>query len=690
MPRDCALEKLRNIGIIAHIDAGKTTTTERILFFSGKTYKIGNVQDGQAVMDWMEQEKERGITITSAATTCNWKGHQINIIDTPGHVDFTIEVERSLRVLDGACVILDSKQGVEPQTETVWRQADRYKVPRMFFCNKVNLLGSDFFGSVKSIREKLTSNAYIITFPYGEHEFHKGIIDVIKMKAYLYQDDTHLVFEESEIPEDILEKTKALRAELIEKIVEFDESLMEKYLSGEELSEEEITVLIRKGTVSGLLFPVLGGDGRSVVVTKILDAIVNYLPSPVDVPNIKGTDPKTNEEIFRHTSDDEKFSAIVFKIATDPFVGKLAFFRIYSGKLEAGSYVYNSVTGKKERVGRIVRMHANSRSEVSDIYAGDIAAIVGLKNVTTGHTICDESAPVLLESMDFPDPVIDIAVEPKSKADQEKMGIALGKLLEEDPSFRVETKEETGQTIISGMGELHLEIIIDRMKREFNVELNIGKPQVAYKETITTEAKAEGKYIHQSGGRGQYGHCWLRVQPFTSGEEKSFEFKDEIKGGVIPREYVPAIEKGVKESMTNGPVAGYPMVDISVAVYDGSFHEVDSSEAAFKIAASHAFREACRNAKPILLEPIMKVEVVTAEEYMGDIIGDLNSRRGKIQDMYDRANLKVVDAMVPLGSMFGYATSLRSMSQGRATYTMEFNKYEEVPKNIVEEMNSSK
>ncbi len=465
---------------------------------------------------------------------------------------------------------------------------------------------------------------------------------------------------------------------------------MEKYLSEEELSEDEINFLIRKATVSGSFFPVLGGDGRSVVATKILDAIVNYLPSPMDVPSINGLDPKTNEKLVRHASDDEKFSAIVFKIATDPFVGKLAFFRVYSGKLKAGSYVYNSVTGKKERVSRIVRMHSNSRAEVSDIYAGDIAAIVGLKNVTTGHTICDEGSPIVLESMDFPAPVIDIAVEPKSKPDQEKMGIALSKLLEEDPSFRVETKEETGQTIISGMGELHLEIIIDRMKREFNVELSVGKPQVAYKETITTEAKAEGKYIHQSGGRGQYGHCWLKVKPFVSEDEKNFEFKDEIRGGVIPREYIPAIEKGVKESMSNGPVAGYPLVDISVSVYDGSFHEVDSSEAAFKIAASHAFRDACRSAKPILLEPVMKVEVVVAEEYMGDVIGDLSSRRGKIQDMYDRGNLKVVDAMVPLGEMFGYSTTLRSMSQGRATYTMEFNKYDEVPKNIVEEMNLNK
>lgn len=684
MSRDYPLDKVRNIGIIAHIDAGKTTVTEGVLYLTGKTHKIGEVHEGEATMDWMDQERERGITITSAATTCFWRDNRINIIDTPGHVDFTVEVERSLRVLDGAVTVFDGKMGVEPQSETVWRQADKYRVPRVCFVNKINQTGGNFYDSLDSIREKLSKNAYPIQLPIGFEQSISGIVDLVSMKAYTYSDYRDKKLIEGDIPAEMLEKSKEYREELLEKAVEADESLMEKYLNGEELTDSEFKRAIRKSVLTGSFFPVLGGDGRGVIVEKMIDAVVDYLPSPLDVPPIKGIDSKTGEEVERKASDDEPFSALAFKIATDPFVGKLAFFRAYSGMMEAGSYIYNPTTDTKERLGRIVRLHANSREDVSKVYAGEIAAAVGLKGITTGDTLCDPNKPVILESIVFPDPVISVAIEPKTKADQEKMGIALQKLAEEDPTFLIKSDEETGQTVISGMGELHLDIIVDRMKREFKVEANVGKPQVAFKETVKDKTQVEGKYIKQSGGRGQYGHVWLEIEPTDTGS--GFEFVDKIVGGTIPKEYIGPVEQGIREAMANGVIAGYPVVDIKVTLYDGSYHEVDSSEMAFKIAGSMALQEGVKRAKPIILEPIMKVEVITPEESMGDVMGDLNSKRGRIQNMEDRAQAKVVDAMVPLSEMFGYATQLRSMTQGRASYTMEFDHYEEVPSSIAEEI----
>jgi elongation factor G len=696
MPREYSIEKNRNIGIIAHIDAGKTTVTEGILYLTGITHKIGAVHEGDTQMDWMEQERERGITITSAATTCFWEPkhyssddvHRINIIDTPGHIDFTVEVQRSLRVLDGAIVVFDGKMGVEPQSETVWRQADKYNVPRLCFINKINQTGGDFYKSLDSIRERLSSNSYPVQLPIGFEKDVRGVVDLIKMKAYVYKDYRDKELIEEEIPADLKEKAEKYRQELIERVVEIDDSLTEKYLEGEGLSEKELIEAVRKSTLAGNFFPVFGGDGRGVIVETLLDAIINYLPSPVDMPPIIGTEPKTEKEIEREPKDEEPFSALVFKIATDPYVGQLSYFRTYSGVLESGSYILNSSTGQKERIGRIVRMHANKRTEVKEIYAGDIAAIVGLKGTTTGDTLCDAENPIILEKIEFPEPVISIAIEPKTKADQEKMALALKRLAEEDPTFKIKTDQETGQTIISGMGELHLEVIVDRMLREFSVGANVGKPQVAYKETIKGSAEAEGKYIRQTGGRGQYGHVWLKVEPLEQGQ--GFEFVNEIKGGIIPQEFIPAVEKGVKEAMDKGVLAGYPLVDLKAILYDGSYHEVDSSEAAFKIAGSIALQEAVKRAEPILLEPIMKLQVITPEKFMGDVIGDLNSKRGKIEKMEDRGEginqLKIIDAKVPLASMFGYATQLRSMTQGRATSTMEFDHYAEAPKNVVEEI----
>ncbi len=686
MPRDYSLDKIRNIGIMAHIDAGKTTFTERVLFYTGKKHKIGETHDGAADMDWMEQEKERGITITSAATTCFWRDTKINIIDTPGHVDFTVEVERSLRVLDGAVAVFDGAAGVEPQSETVWRQADKYNVPRLCFINKMDKMGADFFMSLDSIRQRLNPKAVAIQLPIGAESTMRGTIDLIEQKAYEFEGNFGEKLKEIEIPVDMKEDVEKYRSEMIEKIVECDEAIMEKYLNGDEISVDELKKALRKGVIANEIYPVLAGTAlQNIGVQLALDAVVDYLPSPIDIPDLIGHDPKDEEkEIIIKTDDNEKFAGLAFKIATDPYVGKLCFIRVYSGVLKSGSYILNSSTGKKERIGRLVRMHANSREEISEIYAGDIAAVIGLKDTTTGNTLCDESRPVLLESITFPEPVIKIAVEPKTKADQEKMGIALSRLAEEDPTFRVETDEETNQTLISGMGELHLDVIVDRMKREFNVEANIGQPQVSYRETIRKMAEAESKYIKQSGGRGQYGHCWLRVEPQEEGG--GYEFVNEIKGGVIPQEYIPAIEKGIKEAMEQGVLANYPMVDIKTTVFDGSYHEVDSSEAAFKMCAILGFKEACRKADPVLLEPIMKVEVTTPEEYMGNIVGDLNSKRGQIDEMFDRANVKVIQAKVPLAEMFGYATQLRSMSQGRANYIMEFLHYAEVPKNVAEEI----
>jgi len=690
MPRDYSLDKVRNIGIMAHIDAGKTTFSERVLFYTGKKHKIGEVHEGAAEMDWMEQEKERGITITSAATTCFWKDHKINLIDTPGHVDFTVEVERSLRVLDGAIAVFDGSQGVEPQSETVWRQADKYGVPRLCFINKMDKMGADFYMSLESIQKRLNDKAVAIQLAIGAEGTFTGVIDLITMKAYKFEGNFGEKIVESEIPADLKEKAEKYRAEMIEKCVECDEKTMEKYLNGEEISNDELKVAIRKGVIANQLYPVLCGTAlQNIGVQLALDAVVAYLPSPLDVKEIEATDVDDHEKkISVKPADNEPFVGLAFKIATDPFVGKLCFVRVYSGILEAGTYVLNANTGNKERIGRIVRMHANHREEAPDVCAGDIAAVVGLKATTTGNTLCDERRPVLLESIVFAEPVIKIAVEPKTKVDQEKMGVALQKLAEEDPTFRVETDEETNQTLISGMGELHLDIIVDRMRREFGVEANVGKPQVSYRETIRKEAEAEGKYIKQSGGRGQYGHCYLRMEPSETG--KGFEFLNETKGGSIPREYIPAIEKGVKEALNQGVVAGYPMVDFKVAVTDGSYHEVDSSEIAFKMAAIMGFREACRKADPVLLEPIMKVEVVTPEEYMGNVVGDLNSRRGQIDEMSQRGNAKIIDAKVPLAEMFGYVTELRSMSQGRATSTMEFFEYKEVPRNVLEKIKEGK
>ncbi len=685
MPRQYPIEKIRNIGIIAHIDAGKTTATERILFYTGVSHKIGETHNGEATMDWMEQEQERGITITSAATTCMWKDHQINIIDTPGHVDFTAEVERSLRVLDGGVVVFDGVAGVESQSETVWHQADKYSVPRVCFINKMDRMGADFYKSFDSILERLNKNAVAIQLPIGAEENFEGVIDLISRKAYYFEGDQGERVVEKEMPEEMKEKVEDWRSEMVEKVVEHDDELMEKYLASEEISEEELKKGIRKATIENKIFPVLVGTAlKNKGVQLVLDAVIEYLPSPVEVPAIKGINPKTEEEIERKANDDEPLAILVFKVATDPFVGQLAFFRVYSGVLKAGSYVVNSTTGKKERVGRILRMHANHREEVDEIRAGDIAATVGLKNTTTGNTLCDEKDLVVLEQITFPEPVISIAVEPKTKADQEKMGMALKKLSDEDPTFQVKTDEETGQTIISGMGELHLEVLIDRMMREMKVEATIGKPRVAYREAIKDTAKAEGKYIRQSGGRGQYGHVWLRIEPLERGE--GFEFVDEIKGGVVPQEYIKPTQKGIEEAISKGVIAGYPVVDVQVTLYDGSYHEVDSSESAFKIAGSLAFQDAFKRANPVLLEPIMKVEATTPEQFMGDVVGDLSSKRGQIENMGERGQAKVVTAFVPLASMFGYATQLRSMTQGRGNYTMEFDHYQEVPKNVADEV----
>ncbi|MCL5666863.1 MAG: elongation factor G [Patescibacteria group bacterium] len=698
MPREYPIEVTRNIGIIAHIDAGKTTVTEGILYNTGIKHKIGAVHEGETTTDWMEQERERGITITSAAVTCFWtpqfiklgEGNKfkINIIDTPGHVDFTAEVERSLRVLDGAVVVFDGKMGVEPQSETVWRQADKYHVPRICFINKINQTGGDFFKSLDSIHKRLSPNAFPIQIPIGFEKDICGVVDLINLKAYTYKEYTDKEFTIGDVPANMMEKAKEYRHQLLEKVVESDDALMEKYLSGGELTEQEFLSAIRKATQSGKFYPVLGGDGRGIIVQTLLDAVTNFLPSPLDVGSVKGHDPKTEAELERKPSDNEPFTALAFKIATDPFVGRLAFFRVYSGRLEAGSYVLNSRSGNKERVGRIVRMHANDREEIKEVLAGDIAALIGPKDTFTGDTLCDIDHPIVLESIKFAEPVINMAIEPKTKADQEKMGIALQKLAEEDPTFRVTTDEETQQTIIAGMGELHLEILVDRMKREFKVEANVGKPEVAFKETIKKIAEAESKYIRQTGGRGQYGHCYIRVEPLERG--KGYEFVDEIVGGVIPREYIKPIDKGIQESAANGVIAGYPLVDFRAAVFDGSYHEVDSSEMAFKIAASKGLQDAVKKASPIILEPIMKVEVTTPEANMGDVIGDLNSKRAQILNMADRLHLRVIDAHVPLAEMFGYATALRSMTQGQASYTMEFDHYAEVPNNIAQKIIESR
>jgi elongation factor G len=683
MPREFSLAKTRNIGIMAHIDAGKTTTTERILFFTGRTHKIGEVHEGAATMDWMEQEQERGITITSAATTCQWKEHRINIIDTPGHVDFTVEVERSLRVLDGAVGVFSAKEGVEPQSETVWRQADRYGVPRIAYVNKMDIIGADFLGVIGQMRDRLKANAVAIQLPIGAEADFKGIIDLVEQVAYIFKDDQGK-FEKEEIPAEFLPKIAELRTELVEKVAELDEDLTMKYLEGEEISIPEIKAALRKGVCEVKIFPVICGSSyKNKGVQLMLDAVVDYLPAPIDVPDIRGT-LEDGTEVVRKSSDTEPFSALAFKIATDPYVGKLTFFRVYSGVLQSGSYVLNATKGKRERIGRILQMHANSRQEISEVYSGDIAAAVGLKDTITGDTLCDEKNPVILESMNFPDPVISIAVEPKTKADQDKMGVALSKLAEEDPTFRYYTDEETGQTIIQGMGELHLEIIVDRMLREFRVETNVGKPQVAYRETFRSPAKVEGKFVRQSGGRGQYGHVWIEFEPLEPGT--GFVFENKIVGGVVPREYIPAVQAGIEESMKNGVLAGYPLVDLKARIVDGSYHDVDSSEMAFKIAGSMALKAAKDKCNPAILEPIMKVEVTVPDEYMGDVMGDLNSRRGRIEGMDSRAGAQVIRSKVPLAEMFGYSTTLRSRTQGRGVYSMEISHYEEVPKSIAEEI----
>ncbi|MDP3725221.1 MAG: elongation factor G [Nanoarchaeota archaeon] len=692
MPREYPIEKVRNIGIIAHIDAGKTTTTEGILYLTGHTHKIGAVHDGNTQMDWMEQERERGITITSAATTCFWKPkhydssgtHRVNIIDTPGHIDFTVEVQRSLRVLDGAVVLFDGKMGVEPQSETVWHQADGFGVPRICFINKINQTGGDFWKSLNSIRERLSPHAIPIQIPVGFEKEIRGVVDLVKMKAYTYKNYSDKELVEEDIPEELKKEAKKWRAELVEKAVESEDALMEKYLRGEEIGEEELVRAIRKSTLEKKMFPVLGGDGRGVMVETLLDAVVNYLPGPTDLPPVKGKNPKTEKEETREPLDEEPFSALAFKIATDPFVGTLTFFRVYSGIIKKGSYILNASKNSQERVGRIVRLHANQREDVDEVYAGEIAAIVGLKNTTTGDTLADPERAILLESISFPEPVISVSVEPKTKADQEKMSIALHRLSEEDPTFKVGGNQETGETVISGMGELHLEILVDRMKREFSVEANVGRPQVAYKETIKSKAEAEGKYIKQSGGRGQYGHVWIRVEPKEHGT--GFEFINKIRGGVIPQEYIPAVGKGIKEALDKGVVAGYPMIDIEATLYDGSFHEVDSSEMAFKIAGSMAFQEATRRANPILLEPVMKVQIIVPENFLGDVTGDVSAKRGRILDMGERESVRLINAEIPLSEMFGYSTTIRSMTQGRGSFTMEFGHYAEVPKNIAVEI----
>ena len=683
MAREFSLEKTRNIGIMAHIDAGKTTTTERILFYTGINHKIGEVHEGAATMDWMAQEQERGITITSAATTCHWKNHRINIIDTPGHVDFTVEVERSLRVLDGAVAVLTARGGVEPQTETVWRQAEKYNVPRMAYVNKMDITGADFYNVIKMMKERLNANAVAIQLPIGAEDDFQGIIDLIKMEAIVYEDDLGKVADEVAIPEDMQELAEEYREKLLEAVAEVDDSLMEKYLGGEEITEAEIKTAIRKATIACTMTPVTCGTSyRNKGVQPMLDAIVDFMPAPTDIPPIKGVNPDTGEEDHRPSSDSEPFAALAFKIMADPFVGKLAFFRVYSGTLSSGSYVFNSTKGKKERIGRILQMHANNRKELDIVYSGYIAAAVGLKDTTTGDTLCDESHPIILESMEFPDPVISVAVEPKTKNDQEKMGVALQKLAEEDPTFRVRTDEETGQTIISGMGELHLEIIVDRMLREFKVDCAVGNPQVAYRETIRSEVECEGKFVRQSGGHGQYGHCKLRLIPQEPGE--GFSFENQVVGGAIPKEFINPIEAGIKQAMEGGILAGYPVVDVKAIVFDGSYHEVDSSEAAFKVAGSMAFKNGALKANPVILEPIVKVEVIVPEEYMGDVIGDLNSRRGRIDGMEARNGAQVINAFVPLSGMFGYSTDLRSKTQGRGNYSMEVSHYEEVPKNIAD------
>jgi len=714
MPRIYPIDRVRDIGIIAHIDAGKTTVTERVLFYTGISHKIGEVHDGQAIMDWMVQERERGITITAAATTCYWSPsfgeaeakvkmrmessslpsklkreketeHRINIIDTPGHIDFTVEVQRSLRVLDGAVVVFDGVAGVEPQSETVWYQADKFHVPRICFINKLDRMGANFEKSLDSIWNKLSPQAVALQLPIGREERFEGTIDLLEMKAYKSEGDFGQIIGEEEVPENLLEEAKTWRKKLVEKIAAEDEALLEKYLGGEDPSIDELRAVLRKATINYKLIPVLCGSAlKNKGIQALLDAVCYYLPSPVDLPPVKGIDPKTGDSIERKADDSEPFCALAFKVASDPYVGTLTYFRIYSGALKKGSYLLNTTTQEKERIGRILRMHAQEREEVEEIFTGDIAATVGLKNTSTGHTLCDENHPIVLEKITFPEPVISIRIEPKTKADQEKMSLALKRLAEEDPTFRVKGDLETGETIISGMGELHLDIITDRMRREFKVEASVGRPQVAYKETILEEAEAEGKYIRQSGGRGQYGHVFLRVEPKSRGE--GFEFIDEIKGGIIPREFIPAVEKGIKEAIEKGVVAGYPMVDLSCALYDGSYHEVDSSEIAFKIAGSMAFQAACKKARPVLLEPVMKLEIVVPESFFGDVIRDLSARRGKIEETKDRLQLKVIDAKVPLAEMFGYATTLRSLTEGRGTFTMEFDHYAEVPQNIAQEI----
>ncbi|MRG88013.1 elongation factor G [Salinibacillus xinjiangensis] len=685
MAREFSLERTRNIGIMAHIDAGKTTATERILFYTGRIHKIGETHEGASQMDWMEQEQERGITITSAATTAQWKDHRINIIDTPGHVDFTVEVERSLRVLDGSVAVLDAQSGVEPQTETVWRQATTYGVPRIVFVNKMDKIGADFLFSTGTLNERLGANAHPIQLPIGAEDQFEGIIDLVTMEAYYYLDDLGTRAEARPIPDEYKDQAEEYRTKLVEAVAELDEDLMMRYLEGEEISNEELKNAIRQATLSVEFYPVLCGSAfKNKGVQLLIDAVIDYLPSPLDVPPIEGHVADTDEKVVRKADDNEPFSALAFKVATDPYVGKLTFFRVYSGTLSSGSYVKNSTKDKRERVGRILQMHANSREEISTVYAGDIAAAVGLKDTGTGDTLVDEKSKVILESMEFPEPVISVAIEPKSKADQDKMSVALGKLAEEDPTFKTETNTETGQTIISGMGELHLDIIVDRLKREFKVEANVGAPQVAYRETFRSSAEVEGKFVRQSGGRGQYGHVWVKFEPNEEGA--GFEFVNKIVGGVVPREYIPSVEQGIQESLENGVLAGYPLIDVKATLYDGSYHDVDSNEMAFKVAASMALKAAKNKCNPVILEPMMKVEVVIPEEYMGDIMGDVTSRRGRVEGMGARGNAQVVNAFVPLAEMFGYATALRSNTQGRGTYTMHFSHYEEVPKSISEEI----
>lgn len=685
MPRQYSLENTRNIGIMAHIDAGKTTTTERVLYYTGKIHKIGETHEGASQMDWMEQEQERGITITSAATTAQWKGHRVNIIDTPGHVDFTIEVQRSLRVLDGAVTVLDSQSGVEPQTETVWRQATEYRVPRIVFCNKMDKIGADFLYSVSTLHDRLQANAHPIQLPIGAEDDFTGIIDLVKMKAEIYTNDLGTEIQETEIPAEYQEQAEEWREKLVEAVADTDEDLMMKFLEGEEITEEELKAGIRNATLAVDFYPVLCGSAfKNKGVQLMLDAVIDYLPAPTDVPAIKGFDPKTDEETERPADDSAPFSSLAFKVMTDPFVGRLTFFRVYSGVLNSGSYVLNASKGKRERIGRILQMHANTRKEIETVYSGDIAAAVGLKDTTTGDTLCDEKAPVILESIEFPDPVIEVAVEPKSKADQDKMGVALQKLAEEDPSFRVETNVETGETVIAGMGELHLDVLVDRMRREFKVDANVGAPQVSYRETFRSATNAEGKFVRQSGGKGQYGHVWIEFTPNEEGA--GFEFENAIVGGVVPREYIPAVEKGLEDAMANGVLAGYPLVDIKAKLYDGSYHDVDSNETAFRVAASMALRAAAKKANPSILEPMMKVTITVPEDYLGDVMGHVTARRGRVEGMEAHGNSQIVNAIVPLAEMFGYATTLRSSTQGRGTFMMVFDHYEDVPKSVQEEI----